>query len=76
MHNDDIPLIYGNLKGQKHSINEEIKEALKDLAQKQNKLENELQTLAKKSNNIHHRLSMPTTFGLMDNPSQDRHMTD
>ena len=76
LNQNQMKIFQYNLKGQKHSINKEIKEALKDLAQKQNKLENELQTLAKKSNNIHHRLSMPTTFGLMDNPSQEGHMTD
>ena len=46
-----------------HPIIKEIKEALKDLKRKEEKMELELQQLSNKTSNIHQKLTMPTKYG-------------
>ena len=58
-----------------NTINE-IKEAVKNLKQKEKDLESELNSLANKKSNIHNKLPMPAKYGTIDNPSQEGHMPD
>ena len=52
-----------------HPINKEIEEALEDLKRKEETLDLELKQLANKTSNIHQKLTMPTKYGTIDNPS-------